>query len=149
MVGYTHEHPANLKWLKGAPIPEPADKFVPEKLHGYATYYGKKETPEDDERLLQIATYSAEQFPNHPYAFNDVAVYYSIKGDNAKTREWLEKANKVDPKDTLVMTNLGYVCSKLGDNVAARKWYEAVIKADPNGELATRAKEGLSKLKKK
>ncbi|PYK29230.1 MAG: hypothetical protein DME57_11155 [Verrucomicrobia bacterium] len=149
MVVYVREHPQGLKWLKGQPIDEPADKFVAEKLHGYGTYYEKRENPTDDDHFLKIAMFSAEQFPNHPYAFNDVAVYYSIKGDNAKTREWLEKANKVDPKDTLVMTNLGYVCSKLGDNVAARKWYEAVIKADPNGELATRAKEGLSKLKKK
>ena len=35
-----------------------------------------------------------------------------------------------------------------GDNAATRKWYEAVITAEPNGELATRAKEGLVKLKK-
>src|SRR5437588_3965821 len=149
MVGYTREHPANLKWLKGAPIPEPVDKFVPEKLHGYATYYGKNETPEDDERLLQIATYSAEQFPNHPYAFNDIAVYYSVNHDYAKTREWLEKAHQVDPKDSLVMYNLGYTSEKLGDKTAARKWYDAVIKAEPDGEDAGRAKEALAKLKKK
>ena len=92
--------------------------------------------------------FSAEQFPDHPYAPNDVAVYYSVQGDNAKTREWLEKANKIDPKDTLVMRNLGYVCAKMGDNAAARKWYEAVIKAEPDGEYAARAKEALKKLKK-
>jgi tetratricopeptide (TPR) repeat protein len=148
MVAHVREHPQGLKWLKGQPLDEPADKFIAEKLHSYGTHYEKRENPTDDDRFLKIAMFSAEQFPNHPYAFNDVAVYYSIKGDNAKTREWLEKANKIDPKDTLVMTNLGYVCSKLGDNAAARKWYEAVIKADPNGELATRAKDGLAKLKK-
>jgi len=32
MVAYTREHPAQLKWLKGEPLSEPADKFVPEKL---------------------------------------------------------------------------------------------------------------------
>jgi TolA-binding protein len=48
-----------------------------------------------------------------------------------------------------VTTNLGYVCSKLGDNAAARKWYEAVIKAEPDGEHAERAKQALSRLKKK
>jgi tetratricopeptide (TPR) repeat protein len=148
MVGYAREHPEGLKWLKGQPLNESADIFIAEKLHEYGTYYEKKENPKDDDRFLKIAMFSAEQFPNHPYAFNDVAVYYSIKGDNAKTREWLEKANKIDPRDTLVMTNLGYVCSKLGDNAAARKWYEAVIKADPNGEHAARAKQGLAKLKK-
>jgi tetratricopeptide (TPR) repeat protein len=149
MVAYSREHSTQLKWLKGQPIDQPEDQFVPEKLHSYATYYGKKENPEDDKRMLKIAMFSAEQYPNHPYAFNDVAVFYSISKDYAKTREWLEKANKVDPKDTLVMRNLGYVCAKLGDNAAARKWYEGVIKAEPNGENTAAAKEALSKLKKK
>ena len=148
MVAYVREHPTGLKWLKGGAINESADHFVPDKLHSYGIYYEKKESPEGDKCFFQIATFSAEQFPNHPYAFNDLAVYYSIKGENAKTREYLEKANKIDPKDTLVMTNLGYVCSKLGDNAAARKWYEAVVKAEPDGEHAARAKDALKKLKK-
>jgi tetratricopeptide (TPR) repeat protein len=149
MVAYVREHPAGLKWLKGQPIPEPADKFVPDKLHSYGLYYGKKENPDDDKRMLQIATFSAEQFPNHPYAFNDVAVYYSINKDYAKTRQWLEKANHVDPTDTLVMYNLGCVSDKLGDKNAARKWYEETLKAEPNGEHAQQAKQALTKLKKK
>src|SRR5207248_1008354 len=50
MVAYTCEHPTQLKWLKGEPLSEPADKFVPEKLHEYGLYYEKKENPEDDKR---------------------------------------------------------------------------------------------------
>ena len=149
MVAYVREHPNDLKWLKGGKIPGPADQFVPDKLHSYATYYEKKENSEDDKRFLEIATYSSEQFPNHPYAFNDVAVYYSINKDYAKTREWLEKAHKIDPQDTLVMYNLGYTSEKLGDKNAARKWYEETLKANPKGDEAEKAKQGLAKLKKK
>ncbi len=147
MVAYAHDHPAGLKWLNGENLSDPPDQIIPDKLHSYGMYYEKKEDPADDKRFLQIAMFSAEQFPNHPYAFNDVAVYYSIQKNNAKTREWLEKANQADPKDTLVMTNLGYVCSKLGDKAAARKWYQAVLKMEPEGEQAERAKAELKKLK--
>jgi tetratricopeptide (TPR) repeat protein len=149
MVAYVREHPTGLKWLKGEPLPEPADQFVPDKLHSYGLYYGKKENAEDDKRMLQIAMFSAEQFPNHPYAFNDVAVYYSINRDYAKTREWLEKAHQADPKDTLVTYNLGYVSEKLRDQTAARRWYEETLKIDPGGEHAQNAKQALAKLKKK
>ena len=31
MVAYAREHPTQLKWLKGEPLSEPADKFVPEQ----------------------------------------------------------------------------------------------------------------------
>ena len=148
MVSYARDHMAQLRWLKGENLPEPADHFIPEKLHSYGMYYEKKENPEDDKRFLKIATFAAEQFPDHPYAFNDVALYYSIAGDNAKTREWLEKAHKTDPKDMLVLMNLGQICSKLGDNRAALKWYQEVLKVDPDGEYARQATDALAKLKK-
>lgn len=149
MVAYAHDHAAGLKWLKGEKLPASPDQFIPEKLHSYGLYYERKENPEDDKRFLKIAMFATEQFPNHPYAFNDVALYYSVSGDNAKTREWLEKAHKIDPQDALVMFNLGQICSKLGDVPAARKYYEELIKADPNGEYSERAKDALTKLKKK
>lgn len=148
MVAYVREHPAGLKWLKGEAIDEPADKFVPEKLHSYGMYYEKKDTREDDQRFLKIAMFSTEQFPNHPFAYNDVALYYSNTGDRKKAREWLEKAHQVDPKDTLIMFNLGRISADTGDKAAARKWYEETIKAEPEGDQAEAAKEALKKLKK-
>jgi tetratricopeptide (TPR) repeat protein len=148
MVSYARDHMAQLRWLNGENLPEPADHFIPEKLHSYGMYYEKNENPEDDQRFLKIATFAAEQFPGHPYAFNDVALYYSIAGDNARTREWLEKAHKTDPKDMLVLMNLGQICSKLGDNRAAQKWYQEVLKVDPEGEYAQQATNALAKLKK-
>jgi tetratricopeptide (TPR) repeat protein len=148
MVSYARDHLAQLRWLNGENLPEPADHFIPGKLHSYGMYYEKKENPEDDKRFLKIATFAAEQFPGHPYAFNDVALYYSIAGDNAKTREWLEKANRINPKDTLVLMNLGQICSKLGDNRDARKWYQEVLRVDPEGEYVLQATDALAKLKK-
>jgi tetratricopeptide (TPR) repeat protein len=148
MVAYAREHPTGLKWLKDEPITDPADKFVPEKLHSYGVYYEKKDTPEDDQRFLKIAMFATEQYPNHPFAYNDVALYYSNTGDRKKAREWLEKAHQVDPKDGLIMFNLGRISAEAGDKAAARKWYEESIKADPEGEHVEAAKEALKKLKK-
>jgi tetratricopeptide (TPR) repeat protein len=148
MVAYAHDHAAELRWLKGEPLAEPADQFIAEKLHSYSLYYEKKENPEDDKRFLQIAMFGTEQFPNLPYAFNDVAQFYYVSGDKKKAREWLEKASKVDPKDTLVLMNLGNVSMKLGDPGSARKYYEEVVEVDPDGEYAQDAKDALRKLKK-
>ena len=149
MVAYAREHPTELKWLRGEPLNEQADKFVAAKLHSYGAYYEEKETPEDDKRFLQIAMFGTEQFSNLPYAFNDVAQFYYVSGDKTQAREWLKKANKVDPKDTLVLMNLGKVSLKLGDSAGAQKYYHEVVKVDPNGEYAQEAKEALKKLKKK
>jgi tetratricopeptide (TPR) repeat protein len=149
MVAYTREHPAQLKWLKGEPLSEPADRFVPAKLHEYGLYYEKKENPKDDERWYQIATLATEQYPNHPQGFSDAAGYYADLGDWQKARDFLEKARQIDPKWVGALVSLGQVSAEMKDFASARKYYEDALKLEPNGQYAQTAKEALQKLKKK
>ena len=149
MVAYAREHPAQLKWLKGEPLSEPADKFVSEKLHEYGLYYEKKENAEDDKRWFQISSLATQQYPNHAEGFNDAAGYYADVGDWKKAREFLEKAHEIEPKSVGALINLGNVSVKMKDFTSARKYFEEALKLDPNGEYAQEAKEALRKLKKK
>ena len=145
MVAYAREHPTQLKW-EGKPLSEPADKFVPEKLHSYGLYYAKKENPEDDKRWFQISTLAMQQYPNHAEGFNDAAGYYADVGDWQKAREFFEKAHEIDPKSVGVLINLGNVSVEMKDFAGARKFFEQALKLDPNDK---EAKEALRKLKKK
>ncbi len=149
MVAYTREHSTQLKWLKGEPLSEPADKFVPEKLHEYGLYYQNKENAEDDKRWFQISTLATQQYPNHAEGFNDAAGYYADLGEWQKARESLEKARQIDPKSVGALINLGNVSVKMKDFTSARKYFEEALKLDPNGEYAQEAKEALRKLNKK
>src|SRR5881296_3022506 len=149
MVAYTREHPAQLKWLKGEPLSEPADKFVPDKLHEYGLYYEKKENAEDDKRWYQIATLATDQYPNDPQGFKDVAGYWADLGEWQKAREMVEKAHQIDPKSVGALLNLGNISVEMKDFVSARKYYEEALKLEPNGQYAQEAKEALRKLKKK
>ena len=148
MVVYAREHPAQLKW-EGEPLKEPADKFVPEKLHEYGLYYEKKENAEDDKRWFQISTLATQQYPNHAEGFNDAAGYYADLGEWQKARESLEKARQIAPKSVGALINLGNVSVKMKDFTSARKYFEEALKLDPNGEYAQEAKEALRKLNKK
>jgi tetratricopeptide (TPR) repeat protein len=149
MVGYSREHPTQLKWLKGEPIKEQADKFLPEKLHSYGLYYEKKENPEDDKRWFQISTLATQQYPNDPEGFIDVAGYYADLGEWQQARESLEKARQINLKSVSVLINLGNICVQAKDTAAARNYFEEGLKLDPNGEYAPEAKQALAKLKKK
>src|SRR5213594_443592 len=148
MVAYAREHPTQLKW-EGEPLKEPADKFVPEKLHEYGSYYQKKENAEDDKRWFQISTLATEQYPNYAEGFNDAAGYYADLGEWQKARESLEKARQIDPKSVGALINLGNVSVKMKDFTSARKYYEEALKLEPNGHYAQEAKEALRKLNRK
>jgi tetratricopeptide (TPR) repeat protein len=149
MVAYTKAHPAGLKWLKGEPIEEPEDRYVPDKLHDYGVYYEKKESQEDDKRWFQIASLATQEYPNHAEGFNDSAGYYADLGDWKKALEMFEKAHQLDPKSVGVLINLGSISVEMRDHAGARKYYEEALKADPNGPFANEAKQALAKLKKK
>jgi tetratricopeptide (TPR) repeat protein len=149
MVAYARSHPDGMCWLKGAPLPAPEERFLADKLHTYGLYYHQKGNLEDGKRFLQLALFAAEQFPHQVYAFNDVAAFYSTTGQPEKALEWLKKARSVNPKDVIVLMNLGDVCSKLGDFAAARKWYTEALRADPKGEYARSARDALTELGKK
>jgi tetratricopeptide (TPR) repeat protein len=148
MVAYAREHPAQLKW-EGESLKEPADQFIPEKLHEYGLYYEKKENPEDDKRWFQISTLATQQYPNHAEGFNDAAGYYADLGEWQKARESLEKARQVNPKSVGALINLGNISVKMKDFTSARKYFVEALKLDPNGEYAQEAKEALRKLNKK
>jgi tetratricopeptide (TPR) repeat protein len=149
MVAYAREHPAQLKWLKGEPLSEPADKFVPDKLHEYGSYYEKKENAEDDKRWFQISSLATDQYPNHPQGFKDAAGYWADIREWQKARESFEKAHQLDPKSAEPLIGLGQISVEMKDFVSARKYYEEALKLEPNGQYAQAAKEALRKLKKK
>jgi tetratricopeptide (TPR) repeat protein len=148
MVAYAREHPAQLKWLKGEPLGEPADKFVPDKLHEYGLYYEKKENAEDDERWFQIATLATDSYPKDPQGFKDAAGYWADIGEWQKARESFEKAHQLDPKSVVALIGLGQISVEMKDFASARKYYEEALKLEPNGQYAQTAKEALQKLKK-
>jgi tetratricopeptide (TPR) repeat protein len=148
MVAYAREHPAQLKW-EGKPLEEPADKFVPEKLHEYGLYYEKKENAEDAKRWFQISTLATQQYPNYAEGFNDAAGYYADVRDWKKAREFLEKAHEIEPKSVGALVNLGNVSVEMKDYSTARKYFEEAVKLEPNGQYAQEAKQALRKLKKK
>jgi tetratricopeptide (TPR) repeat protein len=148
MVAYAREHPAQLKW-EGEPLKDPADKFVPDKLHEYGLYYEKKENSEDDKRWFQISTLTTEQYPNYAEGFNDVAGYYADLGEWQKAREMVEKAHQINPESVGALVNLGNLSVEMKDFASARKYYEEALKLEPNGQHAQEAKEALRKLNKK
>jgi tetratricopeptide (TPR) repeat protein len=144
---YATNHPSQLKWKAGEPLPKEPAKFVPETAQGYLNYYYGRETPDDDERFLRLAKLVAASYPKHPYPVNAIALYYAAKEQWLQALPYLEKAHELDPNDPLVMMNLGALHSKLHESAKARAYYEKVLASDAEQDLRDDARVKLSELK--
>jgi len=142
--------PDGQRWLKGEALDKPADQFVAEKLHAYASYYYRKETPDDDKRFGTIARLTVDNYPNSPVGWNDLALFHYIgEKDPKKAAECLEKAAVIDPSDRVVKFNLAKFYVDLNEREKARTIYEDIVKNSKSQDDVRDAKEELAQLGKK
>ncbi len=104
----------------------------------------------DDNLLLNmrnIANEVLKYYPDHVESLSDLSLTYLLKGEYDKGIEPLLKAEKLAPKDCIVLSNIaeGYILK--GDKKKAVEYYEKVIKYG-DAETKANAKEQIRELKK-
>lgn len=100
------------------------------------------------EMLRGIAEHMLHLFPTDVYSMNIMAVTYQLVEDRQNSLKWLLSAEKVAPKDAIVLSNIADTYHILGDYKNERKYLEKIIKID-DGEFAERAKNYLKELDEK
>jgi Flp pilus assembly protein TadD len=85
-------------------------------------------------------------FPDHPYAYNNLAALSRVQKDDAGSLRYLLLALSKDPKDALVLMNVGDAYARAGDEAKAREHYEKALKFGDK-ETKADAKKALAKLK--
>jgi len=149
MTKHALAHPKEQRWKDNAELDKPVEKFVPDKLHSYALYYYKKETPKDDKRFGAIAQFAADSYPEDPVAWNDLALFrYLSQKDTKGASECLEKAAKLAPEDHVVQFNLAQFYIELKTPAKAKAIYGHIIKTSKDDDDIASAKEKLEKLTK-
>jgi tetratricopeptide (TPR) repeat protein len=144
---YCTGHPTELKWKNGQPLPKDPANFMPEHAQRYIKDYFSRETPEDKERAFRLAKLVAESYPNHPYPLNVIGIYFANKKEWTQAISNLEKAHELDPRDALIMMNLGMIHLDLHENDKARAYYEKVIASDADERIRQMAQKKLAELK--
>ena len=147
MANHALAHPKEQRWKDNAALDESVEKFVPDKLHSYAFHYYKKETPADDKRFGTIAQLATDCYPDHPVAWNDLALFrYLSQKDTKGAAECLEKAAKLAPEDLIVQSNLAKFYVELKEPAKAKGIYEHIIQTAKDDDKIARAKEKLDGL---
>jgi tetratricopeptide (TPR) repeat protein len=96
--------------------------------------------------MREIAKKILEFYPNHITSLSNLSITYMLTGEVEKGIEPLLKAQKIAPKDPVVMNNIAHGYKLKGDKKKAIKYYKKTIKyADERG--AKHAKQQIEILR--
>lgn len=92
------------------------------------------------EHMLQL-------YPDNLYNLNFMAVSHQLTGNHAEALTWLLKAEKADPGDGVVLSNIADTYHILGDTANERRYLQKMIEVG-DAELQARARHYLDELDK-
>ena len=134
-------------WANNAPQKDPKKFF----LGSVQTYVMQIYDTENDALLIymkRIAEAVLKYYPDHIESLSNLAIVYLINKEYDKALEPLLKAEKLDPKDFIVLNNIARAYTLKGDNKNALKYYELTAKYGDD-EAKKHAEQEIKKLKKK
>jgi tetratricopeptide (TPR) repeat protein len=105
----------------------------------------------EDEQLLEnikkIGDLTIKYYPNYVEILSTTAVAYMLDKNYDKALAYLKQAEKIDPKDYIVLANIAQAYKRKGDKANAIKYYELMFKYGDE-EAKQEAKKFLEELRK-
>lgn len=103
-----------------------------------------------DNKLLinmrKIAQAILKYYPNHIESLSNSSITYMVEKKYKKALVPLKKAEKINPKDFIVLNNIAYCYKKLNNKNLAIKYYEKIVKYGDDRSIK-QAKMEIEKLK--
>jgi hypothetical protein len=105
----------------------------------------------DDKLLNNMRTIANEVlnfYPSHIESLSNLSLTYLLTGEHDKALEILFKAEKINPQDPVVLSNIAQGYKSKGDKKKAIEYYEKIIKYSDEPAVGY-AKQQIEQLKKK
>lgn len=83
--------------------------------------------------FLEALKYGADENAD---AYNELSICYVEEKDFAEAKKCLDKALVLEPENTKIISNLGYLALAEGDKQKARNYFTAVLEYDCNDKIA-------------
>ncbi|OQP47322.1 hypothetical protein A4H97_07405 [Niastella yeongjuensis] len=97
-------------------------------------------------RMRKIAQTVLRYYPRHVESLSNLAITYGLQGNYDKALESLLRAEKIMPKDAIVLNNIATMYERKGDKSNAIKYFELTAKLGGR-ETRDAAMEKLKELK--
>lgn len=126
-------------WAENKPMEDPKKTVLGAVQDYIVTLY---ETNDDAllDNMRAIAETVLKYYPDHVPSLSNIAVTYTLQGNNEKALETFRKAEKIAPTDFVILNNIANIYRIQKDKPNAIRYYELVLK---HGD--ERAKETATK----
>jgi tetratricopeptide (TPR) repeat protein len=134
-------------WLWTGNIPmENAQKSMLQGIQGYVNVlYNKKDNSLND-YIRQISESILKYYPGHVESLSNLAFVFIMQKKYNKALDLLLKAEKIAPKDYLIMGNIANTYKLKGDKEKAKIYYEKIL-VSGDAKAKEAARQELEKLK--
>jgi len=119
-------------------------------LSSLQTYQMQLYNTEDDALLVNMRNIANEvltHYPDNVESLSNLSITYLLTKEYDKGLTALFKAEKIAPKDTIVLANIAHAYKLKGDKKMSIEYYEKIIKHGDE-EMQEYAKQQIEKLKK-
>jgi len=134
-------------WADSKPLDDPKE-FMLSSIQNYQIQLYNTENDDLLDNMKRIAETVLKYYPDHIESLSNLSIVFMLQKQYDKALEPLLKAEKLNPKDYIVLSNIAQAYKLKGDTKNAIKYYELTIKH--GDEQAKKYAQGqIDELKKK
>jgi tetratricopeptide (TPR) repeat protein len=146
-IDYSAINKNKWTWADSKPLDDPKE-FMLSSIQNYQIQLYNTENDDLLENMKRIAEAVLKYYPDHIESLSNLSIVFMLQKQYDKALEPLLKAEKLNPKDYIVLSNIAQAYKLKGDTKNAIKYYELTIKH--GDEQAKKYAQGqIDKLKKK
>ena len=145
-IEYSNVIKNEWNWTKDKKL-EDAENFMLGSIQNYVTQLYN--TGNDDllENMKNIAETILKYYPNHIESLSNISIVHLIWKEFDKGLEYLQKAEKINPTDFVVLGNIAQAYKMKDDKINAIKYYE-LVKKYGNEDAKANSDENIKNLRK-
>ena len=125
-INYSIVNDNNWTWTNNEEVNSDANDF----LLSIQDYQLQLYNTGDDDLLLnmrEIALAVLKHYPDHIESLSNLSITYMVLGENDKAIEYLLKAEKLNPRDYIILGNIAEAYKRKGDTNMAAEYYQKIL----------------------
>ncbi|MCS6935645.1 MAG: tetratricopeptide repeat protein [Chitinophagales bacterium] len=134
-------------WTDSKPLDDPKN-FMLSSIQVYQLQLYNTKNDDLLDNMKRIAEVVLKYYPDHIESLSNLSIVFMLQKEYDKALEQLLKAEKLNPKDYIVLNNIAQAYKLKGDTEKAIKYYELTIKHGDE-KAKNYAKGQIEELKKK